>query len=82
MIKLTERQQQVLQCVIDAKNEKKRPYTKGVVNRMLKKGHEITEKQCAYDLGVISNTKGTGVISMRIGNKPKLWIYDEGCANA
>ncbi|AWL27107.1 hypothetical protein DJ533_00030 (plasmid) [Acinetobacter defluvii] len=82
MVQLSERQQQVLQCVIDAKNEKKRPYTKGVVNRMLKKGHEITEKQCAYDLGVISNTKGTGVISMRIGSNPKLWIYDEGCTNA
>ena len=43
-LNLSERQQQVLQCVKDAKAENKRPYTAGVVNRMQKKGHEITEK--------------------------------------
>jgi len=77
---LTDRQNQVLQCVKDAKAQGKRPYTKGVVNRMKAKGHDITERQCSYDLSVIIRTKGTGVISMRLGSKPTLWIYDEGCA--
>ncbi|WP_180162914.1 hypothetical protein [Acinetobacter sp. YH12069] len=79
---LTERQSHVLQCVKDAKAQGKRPYTKGVVARMNAKGHDITERQCAHDLGVLIRTKGTGVIGMRLGSRPTLWIYDEGCANA
>lgn len=82
MTDLSPRQQQVLQCVIDAAKEGKRPYTKGVVHRMLDKGHEITERQCAYDLGVIINTEGTGVYSMKCDNNPKLWIYQESMAEA
>ncbi len=39
--------------------------------------HDITEKQCAYDLGVIIRTKGTGVYSMKFDSDPKLWIYEE-----
>ncbi|WP_171495315.1 hypothetical protein [Acinetobacter colistiniresistens] len=74
---LSERQKNVLQCVIDAKNEGKRPFTRGVHNRMIAKGYEITERQCAYDLGVIINTKGTGVISMKLGNRPTCWIYSK-----
>ncbi|WP_417212082.1 hypothetical protein [Acinetobacter venetianus] len=79
-MRLSERQKQVLQCVIDAKNEKKRPFTRGVVKRMNDKGHEITEKQCAYDLGVIIRTEGTGVISAKFGSNPTCWIYDEKMA--
>lgn len=79
---LTERQNQVLQCVKDAKTQGKKPYTKGVVNRMIAKGNHITDRQCSYDLSVIIRTKGTGVIGMRYGGKPTLWIYDEGCAKA
>jgi len=78
-LNLTERQSQVLQCVKDAKAQGKRPYTRGVMRRMIEKGNHITERQCSYDLSVIIRTKGTGVISMRIGSKPTLWIYDEGC---
>ena len=74
---LSERQINVLQCVKDAKAQGKRPYTKGVVSRMLAKGHEITEKQCAYDLGVIIRIKGTGVFSVRYGSGRTLWIYEE-----
>lgn len=73
---LSERQQKVLQCVKDAKAQGKRPYTKGVVSRMLAKGYEITERQCAYDLGVIINTEGTGVFSVRYGSGRTLWIYE------
>ncbi|ATO20638.1 hypothetical protein BS636_13620 [Acinetobacter sp. LoGeW2-3] len=76
---LTDRQNQVLQCVIDAKQQKKRPYTKGVVSRMQEKGFQITERQCAYDLSVLARTKGTGIIGMRWGGGRTLWIYDEGC---
>ncbi len=76
---LTERQNNVLQCVKDAKAQGKRPYTKGVVARMKAKGYDITDRQCAHDLGVIIRTKGTGVICMRLGSRPALWIYDEGC---
>ena len=75
-LNLTKRQQQVLQCVIDASLEGARPYTWHIVKRMAKKGHEITEKQCSYDLGVIIRTKGTGVYSMKCDNRPKLWIYE------
>lgn len=73
---LSERQKQVLQCVIDAKNEKKRPFTRGIVKRMIDKGHQITEKQCAYDLGVIIRTKDSGVISAKFGSNPTCWIYE------
>lgn len=75
-LNLSFRQKLVLQCVIDAAKENKQPYTNGVVMRMQKKGHQITEKQCAYDLGVIIRTKGTGVYSMKFDNNPKLWIYE------
>ena len=63
--------------MIDAANENKRPYTGGVVRRMNSKGYDITEKQCAYDLGVIIRTKGTGVYSVKFDSDPKLWIYEE-----
>ena len=43
---------------------------------MLAKGYEITERQCAYDLGVIINTEGTGVFSVRYGAGRTLWIYE------
>lgn len=75
-LNLSVRQKLVLQCVVDAANEGKRPYTKGVVNRMLLKGYEITERQCAYDLGVIINTHGSHTFSVRYGSKPTLWIYE------
>ena len=75
-LNLSERQKNVLQCVKDAKAEGKRPYTKGIVNRMLAKGHEITDRQCAYDLGVIINTTGSGVFSVRYGSGRTLWIYE------
>lgn len=76
-LKLSDRQKLVLQCVIDTANENKQPFTSGVVCRMKAKGHEITEKQCAYDLGVIISTKGTGVFSVRYGSGRTLWIYEE-----
>lgn len=75
-LNLSERQMNVLQCVKDAKAQGKNPYTKGVVSRMLAKGHEITERQCAYDLGVIINTEGTDVFSVRYGSGRTLWIYE------
>ena len=75
-LNLSDRQKLVLQCVIDAAKENKQPFTTGVVMRMQKKGHQISEKQCAYDLGVIIRTKGTGVYSMKFDNNPKLWIYE------
>lgn len=75
-LNLSIRQKLVLQCVIDAAIENKQPFTTGVVMRMQKKGHQISEKQCAYDLGVIIRTKGTGVYSMKFDNNPKLWIYE------
>ncbi len=74
---LSERQKNVLQCVKDAKAQGKRPYTKGVVARMKAKGFEITDRQAAYDLGVIINTEGTGVFSLRYGSGRTLWIYEE-----
>lgn len=73
---LSERQKKVLQCVKDVKAKGKNPYTKGVVSCMLAKGYEITERQCAYDLGVIINTEGTGVFSVRYGSGRTLWIYE------
>jgi len=53
VLNLSERQQAVLQTVIEINKKGKQPYTWQVVNRMEAKGHQITEKQCAYDLGVI-----------------------------
>lgn len=79
-LNLSERQLQVLQCVKDAKAEGKRPYTRGVVNRMKTKGFEISDRQAAYDLGVIINTDGTGVYSVRYGSGKTLWIYEEPLA--
>lgn len=75
-LNLTNRQLKVLLCVIDASREGVRPYTWQLVKRMAAKGHEITEKQCSYDLSVIIRTKGTGVYSMKCDNRPKLWIYE------
>lgn len=75
-LNLSERQMKVLQCVKDAKAQGKKPYTTGVVSRMLAKGHEITDRQCTYDLGVIINTKGTCVFSVRYGSDRTLWIYE------
>lgn len=75
-LKLSVRQKLVLQCVVDAAKEGKQPYTSGVVNRMLAKGYEITERQCAYDLGVIINTHGTHTFSVRYGSGRSLWIYE------
>ena len=76
-LNLSERQQQVLQCVKDAKAEKKRPNTASLTARMKKKGHAITEKQCAYDLGVIIRTKGTGVLSFKADSGRTVWVYEE-----
>ncbi|MFX7151969.1 hypothetical protein ABTI32_17925, partial [Acinetobacter baumannii] len=64
-LNLSERQQAVLQTVIEINKEGKQPYTWQVVRRMEAKGHQITEKQCAYDLSVIIRTKGTGVFSAK-----------------
>lgn len=75
-LNLSTRQQCVLQCVIDASTEKKRPFTRGIVLRMKNKGHIISEKQCAYDLGVIIRTKGTNVISFKMSGYPAIWIYE------
>ena len=77
ILNLSDRQKLVLHCVFDAAIENKRPYTGGVVRRMNSKGYDITEKQCAYDLGVIIRTKGTGVYSVKFDSDPKLWIYEE-----
>ncbi len=79
-LNLSERQKMVLECVIEANKEGKRPYTRGVVKRMCAKGHDISERQCAYDLGVIIHTQGTGVYSAKFDNNPKLWIYEEAMA--
>ena len=54
-----------------------RMLTSAIEYRMQKKGLEITEKQCAYDLGVIIRTKGTGVISFKPTGMRTMWIYDE-----
>ncbi|EJD6059853.1 hypothetical protein ACY2LX_003592 [Acinetobacter baumannii] len=76
-LNLSERQQAVLQTVIEINKEGHQPYTWQVVRRMESKGHQITEKQCAYDLGVIIRTKGTGVFSAKFDSNPKVWIYEE-----
>lgn len=74
---LTTRQELVLQCVIDAKNEGRRPYTAGILSRMKAKGHDITLRQCSYDLGRIVSTPGTGVISIRYGSGRTLWVFEK-----
>ena len=53
------------------------PYTCQVAQLMHKKGHSITERQCAYDLGVIIHTEGTGCYSAKCDNNPKIWLYQE-----
>ena len=83
MIKnLTERQQQVLACVMDAHKEGRKPSVRNVAERMAKKDQPITDRQCASDLRVIIYTEGTGVISAKYGNSPAVYIYDEGIAKA
>lgn len=73
---LTARQQQVLQCVKDAKSEGKRPYTRGVWSRMKAKGFDVTERQCSYDLSVIVRAPGTNVVSVRYNSGRTIWIYE------
>jgi hypothetical protein len=79
---LTERQQQVLACVMDAHKEGSKPTMRNIVARMVKKDQPITERQCTGDLKVIIYTNGTGVISARYGNSAAIYIYDEGVAKA
>lgn len=74
--KLTERQRQVLAVVISLNLQGHKPYTWQIVRRMRSQGHLITDQQCAYDLGVIIRTKGTGVYSMKCDNNPKIWFYE------
>ncbi|ADI91909.1 hypothetical protein [Acinetobacter oleivorans] len=76
-LNLSQRQQAVLETVIEINKEGHRPYTWQVVRRLGTKGHQITEKQCAYDLSVIIRTKGTGVFSAKLDSNPKIWIYQE-----
>jgi len=76
-LNLSERQQAVLETVIEINKEGHQPYTCQVARRLGTKGHQITEKQCAYDLGVIIRTKGTGVFSAKLDSNPKIWIYQE-----
>lgn len=80
MTTLTERQKIILECVIAMNKEGFKPSTWDVFRRISKLRHEITEKQIAYDLGVIIRTKGTGVYSIKFDNNPKLWIYQESMA--
>ncbi|MGR2670774.1 hypothetical protein [Acinetobacter soli] len=77
---LTERQKIILECVIAMNKEGFKPSTWQIFRRITNQGHEITEKQIAYDLGVIIRTKGTGVYSMKLGSNPKNWIYQESMA--
>lgn len=79
---LTERQQQVLACVMDAHRQGSKPTMRNIVARMVKKEQPITERQCASDLKVIIYTDGTGVISAKYGNSSAVYIYDEGVAKA
>ncbi len=73
---LTERQRQVLTVVISLNQQGHKPYTWQIAKRLRSKGHLITDQQCAYDLGVIIRTKGTGVYSMKCDNNPKIWFYE------
>lgn len=77
---LTDRQKIILECVIAMNKEGLKPSTWQVFRRLSNQNHEITEKQIAYDLGVIIRTKGTGVYSIKFDNNPKLWIYQESMA--
>ena len=81
-LNLSERQQAVLETVIELNKEGYRPYTWQVARRMGIKGHQITEKQCGYDLSVIIRTKGTGVFSAKLDSNPKIWIYQESLGGA
>ncbi|EXA86089.1 hypothetical protein KWE42_20455 [Acinetobacter pittii] len=76
-LNLSERQQAVLQTVIEINKKGHQPFAWQVAACMVVKGHQITEKQCAYDLGVIIRTKGTGVFSAKFDSNPKVWIYEE-----
>lgn len=76
-LNITDRQKQVLQCAIDAKNQGKRPFTRGIWRRMKDKGFDVTERQCSYDLGVLIRTKGSGLFSAKFGSRPTVWIYEE-----
>lgn len=76
-LSLSPRQKNVLACVIAFNAEGVRPYTYDVAARMNKEGHTITERQCAYDLGIIIHTKGSGCYSAKFGNDPKIWLYQE-----
>lgn len=73
---LTERQRQVLIVVISLNQQGHKPPTWQIARRIRSKGLSITDQQCAYDLGVIIRTKGTGVYSMKFDNDPKIWIYE------
>ncbi|MEO9279291.1 hypothetical protein ABFY81_05165 [Acinetobacter sp. WA-87] len=76
-LNLSDRQKAVLETVIEINKEGQQPYTWQVARRMVSKGHQITEKQCGYDLSVIIRTKGTGVFSVNFDRNPKVWIYEE-----
>jgi len=76
-LNLSDRQQLVLQAVIEINKEGNQPYTWQVARRLESKGHKITEKQCGYDLSVIIRTKGTDVFSAKFDSNPKVWIYEE-----
>lgn len=77
---LSERQKIILECVIIMNKEGFKPSSWQVFRRLSNQNQQITEKQIAYDLGVIIRTKGTGVYSMKFDNNPKLWIYKEAMA--
>ncbi len=76
-LNLSDRQKAVLETLIEINKEGQQPYTWQVARRMVSKGHQITEKQCGYDLSVIIRTKGTGVFSAKLDSNPKIWIYQE-----
>jgi len=76
-LNLTDRQKTVLETVIELNKDGYKPYTWQVAQRLRTKGHKITEKQCAYDLGVIIRTTGTNVFSAKFDSNPKIWIYEE-----
>ncbi len=76
-LNLSDRQKAVLETVIEINKEGQQPYTWQVARRMGTKGHQITEKQCGYDLSVIIRTKGSGVFSVKFDSNPKVWIYEE-----
>ena len=77
---LSDRQKNVLACVIELNGRDVHPYTCQVAQLMNKKGNSITERQCAYDLGIIIRTKGSGCYSAKCDNNPKIWLFDEKMA--